>query len=262
MKTTILEKIPGINGNDTNSRNQLSWRRGLLLISLLSVSFALLPTVQATPEEGPAAPRAPQKAATGPEIPEGAPAILGAPLAPLPGFNTADGQDALVNVTTGSGNSAFGWRALFSNTDASFNTGVGVGALVLNNGDSNTAVGAAALLLNTSGTNNTGIGTDALVFNDTGNNNTAVGAFALFDNTTGAENTAVGSSALPNSTASDNTAVGLFALLNTWAVAATPQSVSPHSGTMYPGPTTKPLAGEHSGSVRVATTSASAATLA
>ncbi len=212
MKTTILEKILSFKANGTNSRNRVSWRRGFLFISLLSVCFALWPTAQVASQDGPAVPRAPQEAPMGPENPEGA--APAAPLAALPGYNTADGDQALFNVSTGTGNSAFGWRALFSNTDASFNTGVGGGALVLNIGNSNTAVGAAALLLNTSGTENTAVGTDALVFNDTGNLNTAVGAFALFDNVTGVENTAVGAQALPNSTASDNTAVGLFALLN------------------------------------------------
>jgi hypothetical protein len=138
-----------------------------------------------------------------------------APQVALPGFNTADGDHALFNVTTGSANSAFGWYALFADTDGSFNTGLGAAALALNNGNQNTAVGTAALLFNTTGSNNTAVGVLALENNDGGSNNTAVGTSALVDNTTGVENTAVGSSALPNSTASDNTAVGLFALLNT-----------------------------------------------
>jgi uncharacterized coiled-coil protein SlyX len=148
----------------------------------------------------------------GPELQEPAPAP---PLVALPAYNTADGEQALFSLTTGSGNSAFGWRALFSNTTGNFNTGVGGGALVLNNADSNTAVGAAALLLNTTGTLNTAVGTDALVYNDTGSRNTALGAFALFDHVTGVENTAVGGSALTaNNGSIDNTAVGFYALLN------------------------------------------------
>src|SRR5215471_19102871 len=133
-------------------------------------------------------------------------------------FNVWQGDDALLNDTTGAGNSAFGWRALFSNTAASFNTAVGAGALVLNNGTSNTAVGAAALLLNTFGTQNTAIGTDALVFNESGNDNTATGAFALFNNTAAYGNTAMGVGALNqndisgNELAIYNTAVGFEAL--------------------------------------------------
>jgi hypothetical protein len=128
-------------------------------------------------------------------------------------FNVWQGDDALLNDTTGAGNTAFGWRALFAATDGSFNTGIGGGALVLNNGSSNTAVGAAALLLNTSGTENTAVGTDALVFNDIGGVNTALGAFALFNNTEGDANTATGDSALQNNlTGSNNTADGSLAL--------------------------------------------------
>jgi hypothetical protein len=129
-------------------------------------------------------------------------------------FNAFQGDDALINNTTGSGNTAIGWRSLFSNTDASFNTAVGSGALVLNNGSFNTALGAAALLLDTTGGNNTAIGTNAMVFNDTGSSNTALGAFALENNVDGGGNTAVGVIALAShGTGSYNTAIGYQALL-------------------------------------------------
>jgi len=108
------------------------------------------------------------------------------------GFTTAEGCNALQNLTSGVGNTGVGWRSLFLNSQASFNTGVGAGALILNNGDSNTAVGAVALLLNTSGIQNTAVGADAMVHNDTGSNNTAVGAFALANNTSGVNITAIG----------------------------------------------------------------------
>ena len=52
-----------------------------------------------------------------------------------PGFTTAEGQNALKNLTTGEGNTALGWFSLFSATTGSFNTGVGAGTLVLNTGD-------------------------------------------------------------------------------------------------------------------------------
>ena len=140
-------------------------------------------------------------------------------------FNVWQGDDALINDTSGAGNSAFGWRALFSDAEGSFNTAVGGGALIFNNGSSNTAVGAAALLLNSTGSNNTAVGTDALV-NNTVDNNTAVGFFALQANTTGGTlesgilgffdvgpNTAIGSHALEsNVDGSGNTAVGYNAL--------------------------------------------------
>jgi hypothetical protein len=128
-------------------------------------------------------------------------------------FNVWQGDDALLNDTTGAGNSAFGWRALFSDFTGSFNTGIGGGALVLNNADSNTAVGAAALLLNTTGTNNAAVGTDAMALNDSGNQNAALGAFALFSNVSGVNNTAVGFDAMQfNVSGFTNAAVGTFAM--------------------------------------------------
>ena len=127
-------------------------------------------------------------------------------------FNVWQGDDALLNNTTGTGNTAFGWRSLFSNTESSFSTAIGGGALSLNTGDSDTAVGAAALLLNTNGSQNVAVGTDALVFNDSGADNTAIGFFAQFANTSGGVNTAVGGFALSdNTTGFNNIAVGFAA---------------------------------------------------
>jgi hypothetical protein len=125
-----------------------------------------------------------------------------------PGFTTAEGCNALQNLTSGAGNTGLGWYALFGTSTGSFNTGVGAGTLVTNNSDSNTAVGAAALLLNTAGTQNSALGTAALVNNDNGVNNTAVGAFALQTNTNGSNNTAMGNAALQNSTGDYNIALG------------------------------------------------------
>jgi hypothetical protein len=119
------------------------------------------------------------------------------PGGPLPVSNTADGQNALLSITTGIHNSAFGFDALLSNTDANFNTAVGSVALLSNTATENTAVGAGALLSTT-----------------TGANNTAVGTFALFSNVTGPFNTAVGFDALLHATANANVAVGDLALLN------------------------------------------------
>src|SRR6266540_1565070 len=88
-----------------------------------------------------------------------------------PGFNTAEGDNALknLNTATGQGNTALGWFSLGLVTDGSFNTGVGAGALVLNTGSSNTGIGAAALILNTTGERNTAVGTAAMVNNAAGN---------------------------------------------------------------------------------------------
>jgi Chaperone of endosialidase len=140
-------------------------------------------------------------------------AVVPAPDGGYPGFNTAEGENALLSLTSGLGNTGVGWYALSSNTDASFNTGVGGGALALNNADSNTAIGTAAMLLNTSGAENTAVGTTALLYNDSGNSNNAVGAFALHDNIDGDGNIAFGAGALfKNIHASFNTAIGAQAL--------------------------------------------------
>jgi hypothetical protein len=139
-----------------------------------------------------------------------------APAAPetaLPNFNTADGQNALANVTTGAANTAIGWFSLFSDTDGSFNTGTGAGTLLFNvSGSNNTAVGAAALLLNTS-SDNTALGAAALANNTGGVNNNAVGAFALNANVSGNANNAHGRGALEfNVDGNTNNAFGKSAL--------------------------------------------------
>lgn len=130
------------------------------------------------------------------------------------GFNTAEGTNALKNLTTGIGNTAVGWYSLFTNSSTNYNTGVGAGALALNDGDQNTATGTAALLLNTTGVNNTANGALALLNNSTGDDNTATGESALNSNTTGSGNTATGRVALRgNTTGFGNIATGGGALL-------------------------------------------------
>jgi hypothetical protein len=140
--------------------------------------------------------------------------VVPAPDGGYPGLNTAEGQNAFKNLTTGSGNTAVGWFSLKSLATGSFNTGVGAGTLVLNTGDNNTATGAAALLSNTVGQYNTANGAAALFSNTMGISNTANGFHALFSNTTGGANTATGSSALLRNTGDFNTADGFSALQN------------------------------------------------
>jgi hypothetical protein len=148
-------------------------------------------------------------------------AVVPPPDGGYPNFNTAEGQNALFSLTTGSGNTAVGWFSLFNDTDGSFNTAVGAGTLLFNVGDQstgegigNTAVGAAALLFNTTGSFNTATGVNAL-FSNTGDNNTATGNAALFSNTGGGSNTANGLQALgSNTTGSFNTALGSVAGIN------------------------------------------------
>jgi len=141
-------------------------------------------------------------------------AVSPVPDGAYPHYTTAEGQNALLHLTTGIGNTAVGALSLTSDTTGSYNVAVGAGALVLNTASNNTAVGAAALLLNTTGNDNTANGVDALAHNDTGAQNTANGAFALFHNTTGSTNTANGDGSLTNNTTgSFNTASGVNALL-------------------------------------------------
>jgi hypothetical protein len=169
-----------------------------------------------------------------------------------PGGNTAEGQHALLDLTTGMYNTGVGLYSLLSNTTGNFNTGVGAGTLLTNVGQQNTAVGAGALLSNTSGGNNTAAGEAALFYNTTGGNCTGVGAGALLKNTTGGNNTATGFEALrDNTTGSTNVAMGLQALArNTTGAENTALGVeagreqTTGSGNVYIGRSMVGLAGE------------------
>ena len=149
------------------------------------------------------------------------------------GNNTAEGQNALLSLTTGANNTAVGWFSLKSNRNGQFNTAVGaatlfsavgasrntaIGGAALfsdTNGDDNTAVGALALWSNTHGSLNTAIGDNALFSNTVGFQNTAVGGWALVNNNTGNANVAIGSlAAYSNFTGGGNTAVGEQALFD------------------------------------------------
>ena len=160
-------------------------------------------------------------------------AVVPPPDGGYPGFNTAEGQNALLNLTTGTGNVAVGWASLYINAEGGLNTAIGTGTLLFNTADQNTATGAGALLFNNSGrdntangafalhtnaasSQNTAFGVNALHDNDSlaaglANNNTAVGATALESNVDGSENTAVGAGAGPNLiNGFNNTYVGDF----------------------------------------------------
>src|SRR5437868_4865054 len=95
-------------------------RRGFLLtpLALALVWFALLPAARA---------------------------VTPAPDGGYPNGNTAEGDNALLNLTTGASNTANGFSALVNNTTGSFNTANGVDALANNNADNNTANGDSAL---------------------------------------------------------------------------------------------------------------------
>jgi hypothetical protein len=141
-------------------------------------------------------------------------AVVPPPDGGYPNFTTAEGTNALKNLTTGAANTAVGWYSLFSDTDGSFNTATGAGSLLFNTGSSNTAIGAASLLFNIDGSDNTALGAAALL-NNTGSGNTAVGSNALVNNNSGSLNTAIGQLALNNNTmGTENTAIGEGALLH------------------------------------------------
>src|SRR6478672_3072748 len=75
-----------------------------------------------------------------------------------PGGNTAEGQAALLSLTTGGFNTAVGFLSLRSNATGQLNTAVGAGTLFANTADGITAVGAGALFSNTTGPSNTATG--------------------------------------------------------------------------------------------------------
>src|SRR5205823_13682835 len=81
-------------------------------------------------------------------------AVNPAPDGGYPGGNTAEGDDALFNLTSGVNNAAIGYHALLKNTIGDDNTAIGTFALELNTGGENTATGYSALLANTSGFSN------------------------------------------------------------------------------------------------------------
>src|SRR5919106_1212150 len=119
-------------------------------------------------------------------------AVVPPPDGGYPGFNTAEGTNALLSLTPGSANTAVGWFSLFTNSTASFNTALGAGTLLFNNSDSNTAIGTATLLFNTEGFSNTAVGVSALQSNTTGTQNTALGALSGSNLITGTGNVCIG----------------------------------------------------------------------
>jgi hypothetical protein len=157
--------------------------QSLAVITFTVISFALLPIAHA---------------------------VLPPPDGGYPGNNTAEGQDALLSLTTGVNNTAVGWFSLKSNRNGQLNTAVGAGTLFSTVHTSrNTAIGGAALFSNTAGGQNTAVGALALFHNTNADLNTAIGDSALVSNTVGFQNTAVGGWALGNNdTGNANVAIG------------------------------------------------------
>jgi len=112
-------------------------------------------------------------------------------------YNTAVGDSALFNNTSGVNNTAIGVDALFFNTSGNNNTALGENALYANtNGLGNTAVGNSALLANIGGGLNTAIGFEALGNNTFGNNNIALGYYAGQNITLGGSNIDIGNTGI------------------------------------------------------------------
>ena len=109
------------------------------------------------------------------------------PLYPNFVSNTASGNAALPNNTTGVDNTADGTSAMYFNSTGSDNTAIGANSLNVNEtGGANTAVGSGALSKSNGGSN-TGIGYQALYSNQTGGGNIALGYSAGY-NITGSNN--------------------------------------------------------------------------
>ena len=161
----------------------------LLLMPLLLVCFACLPSTQA---------------------------VTPAPDGAYPGYNTAEGLNALLPAIPGVWNTAIGAYALSSSAPGGLgNTAVGLNSLRHNTtGTFNTAVGVNSLLFNTTGSQNVAIGYQALDFNGTDSANTAVGFQASFANNNNGDTTAVGWKALWHNTGSRNCAFGSQALFS------------------------------------------------
>src|SRR6266513_2983609 len=138
-------------------------------------------------------------------------AVSPAPDGGYPNNNTAEGDSALLKLSSGTDNTAIGFGALFSNTTGNRNTAIGTSALDSSmSASDNAATGFQPLDINSTGTNNTADSSRALISNTTGNNNTANGSGALAHNTNGSDNTATGYAALFNLgfDGIDNTAIG------------------------------------------------------
>jgi hypothetical protein len=180
-------------------------RLHFLLIPLALACFALLPEAQAVSP-------APDGGYPNQNTAEGDNALFSLTTG---SYNTANGNEALFSNTTGTGNTATGLQALLHNTIGIYNTANGYGALFKNTGNYNTATGADALLNNTTGINNTANGLNALYSNTSGIDNMANGVGALKVNTTGGNNTANGFQALySNTTGGSNIALGVHAGLS------------------------------------------------
>src|SRR2546430_1301267 len=141
-------KLPSPNSTNPSSRHCRAVAGLLTALGLTLASLALSPVAQAIDPP-----------------PDGG----------YPNQNTAEGEDALFNLTTGFSNTAIGYRALYGNTTGLINTGGGFNALGNTVGEGNTANGFRALVHNTTGKRNIALGNNAGENLTTGNNNIEIG---------------------------------------------------------------------------------------
>jgi len=225
-KTTVYTK---------NSINRSPWRRGLprvqpvwIIRGFLLITFSLACFALASAPNAFAVVPPPDGGYDGGNTAEGDAALLNLTSGV---WNTALGAQALNHDTIGHQNTATGYQSLFSNTIGGQNTASGAWSLFSNlDGHENTATGYQSLFSNTTGGQNTASGAwslssnvhgqfntadgyKALANNISGGANSAVGAEALWRNTEGSANTAIGAGTLThNTTAERNTAIGSNAL--------------------------------------------------
>jgi hypothetical protein len=128
--------------------------------------------------------------------------------------NTAVGFQALVEDESGNFNTATGSYALYQSAAAQYNTATGYLSLANSSGSFNTATGAATLSSNQSGGVNVANGYEAMEANVSGFYNVACGGFALGSNVGGSYNVATGANALYYNKGSNNTADGHQSLQN------------------------------------------------
>ncbi len=108
-------------------------------------------------------------------------------------LNTAVGEGAMENTTTGANNTACGWAAMNHNLTGTNNTAVGLGGLAsISTGNNNTVMGSFGTVTNTTGSDNAAFGYQCLYHNTTGSSNIAVGYNAGFNLTTGGNNIDIG----------------------------------------------------------------------
>ena len=124
-------------------------------------------------------------------------------------YNTAIGNTAGQQITSGTANVAIGHSSLISNQSGQYNVAIGGNSLNSNTASENVGVGLRTLSQNTTGAQNTAIGTRAMDLNSGGTQNVAIGYKALYVGGGQQQNVAVGWQALKDCSAGfQNTAVG------------------------------------------------------